>query len=83
MDMYESSLVIMEMDTIRWEDSLSDIAPRYLFHIRLRRKIKPTPIDIYREVRVVMGHIGSWCEYVGSNYTDSQEEDVENIFFQL
>jgi hypothetical protein len=83
MDMDESSLVLMEMDTICREDSLSDVAPRYLFHIRLRRKIKPTPIDIYREVRVVMRHIGSWCEYIGSKYTDNQEKNVENIFFQL
>jgi hypothetical protein len=72
MDMDESSLVIMEMDTIRRKDSLGDITPRDLFHIGCRRKIPLFPINIYREIRMMMTYIRSWCEYIGCEYTDNE-----------
>lgn len=73
MDMYESSFVIVEMDTIRREHSLSHIAPRYLLHIGLRRKIKRLTIDIYCEIGMMMYYKWSWGEDVGREYTNSYE----------
>ena len=80
MDMDESSLAIMEMDAICRENSLSHIAPRYLFHVGLRRKIKRLAIDIHREIGMVMCYIGSWGEDVGREYADNYEQDAEKVF---
>ena len=73
MDMDESPLAIMEMDAICWEHSLSHIAPRYFFHIGLRRKIKRLTIDIYCEIGMMMYYKWSWGEDVGREYTNSYE----------
>jgi hypothetical protein len=70
----------MQMDTIRWEYSLRQIAPGYLLHIRLRRKIKLLSIDIYREIGMVMHDKRSWCEYISCKYADNNEQDEEKVF---
>jgi hypothetical protein len=81
MDMDESPLVIMKMDTICREDSLGDIAASNLFHICFRRKIPLFTIDIYSEIPMMMCYIGPWCEYVGCTDTQSNENDGDDIFF--
>lgn len=79
--MDESSLVIMEMDTVCWEDSFGDIAPRYLFHIARWRKIPLLPIDIHLEIRMVVDLIWSWGEYICRSDTEYDEKDRGDIFF--
>ena len=70
MDMDESSFAIMEMNTIGREDSLSDIATRYLFHIDNRRKIESLPIDIHSKIGMMMCDKWAWSEYVCSDDTE-------------
>jgi hypothetical protein len=80
MDMDESSLVIMEMDAICWDDSFGDIAPRYFFHIVRWRKIPLLPIDIYSEVRMVVDLIWSRSQYISSTDTEYCEKNRDDIF---
>jgi hypothetical protein len=80
MDMDESSLAIMEMDAICGEDSFSDIAPRYFFHVVRWGKVPLLPIDIYGEIGMPMGLIWSWSEYISSSDTEYDEKNRDDIF---
>ena len=83
MDMDESSLPIMEVDTILWCDSLSDIATRYFFHISNRREVEFLSVDIDSKIRMMMRHKWAWSEYICSQDTQDDQQETEKIFSHM
>jgi hypothetical protein len=79
--MDESSLIIMEMDAIFGFDIGSDIAPGYLFHIEIIRKVDELSTHIESKVSMPVDHIRSWSEYIGREYCSYDDEDPEKMFF--
>ena len=83
MDMHQSSLTVMEMDTILWMDIGRHIAPRSLFHIVFAREVFSFPIDIHREVRMIVYLVWTWYEYIGESTRESDNYKKEEEFFHV
>ena len=80
MDMDEITLVLMEMDTILRLHIGRDIAPRRLFHIDISTEVPLFPLDIYREVRMVVHLIWTWDQYICDTNREQDDEDEGKNF---
>lgn len=80
-DMDESSLVLMEVDTILRFHVFGDIASKGLFHIVICREVLTYSVDIDCEVRMPVYLVWSRDEYIRESDTDNESDDEEESFF--
>lgn len=83
MNMDRISVILMEMDTILWFDSLSDIASSDLFHVDIAREIPFFSIDIDRKIRMPVYLIGPRDDDIGDSHQDHYEDNERNDFYKI
>ena len=80
-DMDEFPMVIVQMDTVLRMDSGCDIAAGDFFHVARSAEVTLYPIDIYGEVRMMMGYVRTRCCDVGDTTGECESEECEEYFY--
>lgn len=81
MDMYEVSLVLMEVDTILWLHSDGHITSRHLLHVDIFREVPLFSIYHYEHVGMMMDLVWFRFEEVGECRRDGNENERKENFF--